>query len=74
LTAREAEYRGAWKLCRDEYAELEGEMAVLKAREEHLLHGICDALNTMPMREQSATKAILRSLLKGTDHEGHADG
>lgn len=40
----------------------------LLAEREHLLHGICDALD-----RGTPTESILRALLHGTDHEGHRD-
>jgi hypothetical protein len=47
-----------------ELAEARAEIQRLKEREEHLLHGICDAL-------RGPTRPILRALLHGTEHEGH---
>lgn len=57
--------RAEYVLQRDAaWAEVER----LRKREEHLLHGICDALK---MEGLHACPAILRSLLKGSSHEGH---
>jgi hypothetical protein len=73
---------GLCPICHDEFyvphggkcpAEHEGEAPDLieyvpEARVEHLLHGICDALD-----HGKPTEPILRALLKGTEHEGHND-
>lgn len=47
-------------------AALRERVAELEEREEHLLHGICDALD-----EGHPTEPILRALLKGSEHEHH---